>query len=110
MNVSVISGRVSAKPIESRLATGQYAATFDVVTKCNQGKLVVPVNWVTAVRPMVAEADEVVVVGRIRRRFFQSPGGLQSRTELLADAVVAQRRKAAVRKIVDSAARELRAQ
>lgn len=108
MNVAVISGQVLAKPVERRLGSGEYATAFDVVTEGAEGRLTVPVNWVTTVRALVAEGDEIVVVGRVRRRFFQSGGSVQSRTELLADSVVAVRRKVAARKAIEGAIECLR--
>jgi single-strand DNA-binding protein len=46
--------------------------------------------------------EKVVVVGRVRRRFFQAGGTTQSRTEVVAEAVVparqAKRAQAAVEK------------
>jgi hypothetical protein len=108
MNVAVITGRVLAKPVERRLATGEYASAFDVVTEGPDGRLTVPVNWVTTVRSLVSEGDEVLVRGRVRRRFFQASGSVQSRTELLADAVVATRRKVATRKAIETVIEALR--
>ena len=32
--------------------------------------------------------DEVFILGRVRRRFFRTAGGTQSRTEVVADQVV----------------------
>jgi hypothetical protein len=32
--------------------------------------------------------EQVVVVGRVRRRFFRTTAGTQSRTEIVADTVV----------------------
>ncbi len=32
--------------------------------------------------------ERMLVVGRVRRRFFRSAGGTQSRTEVVAEAVV----------------------
>lgn len=107
MNVAVISGQVLAKPNERRLGSGEFATAFDVVTEGVEGRHTVPVNWVTTVRTLVSEGDEVVVVGKVRRRFFQAGGNVQSRTELLADSVVAVRRKAAVRKAVEAAVRAI---
>ena len=103
MNVAVVVGQVLSKPNERRLDSGEYATAFDVVTEGVEGRLTVPVNWVTTVRALVAEGDEVLVVGKVRRRFFQSSGHVQSRTEVLADSVVATRRKVAVRKALEAA-------
>ena len=102
MNVAVVVGQVLSKPNERRLDSGEYATAFDVVTEGVEGRLTVPVNWVTTVRALVAEGDEVLVVGKVRRRFFQSSGHVQSRTEVLADSVVATRRKVAVRKALEA--------
>lgn len=110
MNVAVISGQVLAKPVERRLGTGEFATAFDVATESADGRLTVPVNWVTTVAALVAEGDEVLVVGRVRRRFFQSGGSVQSRTEVLAESVIATRRKVAVRKALDTAIVSLREQ
>lgn len=108
MNVAVIRGCVLAAPNERRLGSGEFATAFDVVTESEVGRLTVPVNWVTSVKTLIAEGDDVVVVGRVRRRFFQSGGSVQSRTELLADSVVAARRKVAVRKAIDAALTDIR--
>ena len=104
MNVAVVAGQVLSKPSERRLESGEFATAFDVVTESDEGRLTVPVNWVTTVRSLVAEGDQVVVVGKVRRRFFQSSGQVQSRTEILAESVVASRRKVAVRKVLEGAA------
>jgi len=108
MNVAVVSGQVLNKPVERRLDSGEFATAFDVVTEGAEGRLNVPVNWVTTVRALVSEGDEILVVGRVRRRFFQSGGSVQSRTEVLADSVVAVRRKVAARKALEGAIESLR--
>jgi single-strand DNA-binding protein len=36
----------------------------------------------------MAKGNEVVVIGRVRRRFFKSAGSTQSRTEVVAETVV----------------------
>lgn len=104
MNVAVVAGHVLSKPSERRLDSGEYATAFDVVTEDQDGRFTVPVNWVTTVHSFVTEGDEVVVIGKVRRRFFQSSGHVQSRTEVLADSVLASRRKVAVRKALARAA------
>ena len=42
-----------------------------------------PAAWVEALEP----GDEIVVVGRVRRRFFRAGGATASRVELEADVV-----------------------
>ncbi len=103
MNVAIIRGRVLGRPNERRLGSGEFASAFDVVTEDDEGRLTVPINWVTTVKALVSEGDDVVVVGRVRRRFFQAGGSVQSRTEVLADTVVATRRKVAARKAIERA-------
>lgn len=103
MNVVVIQGVVLSVPQERVLGTGERATSFDVVTEGPAGRLTVPVNWVTTVPTLLVEGDEVVVVGQVRRRFFQSGGSVQSRTEVLASTVLPRRRRAAVRKAIEAA-------
>jgi len=107
MNIAVVYGVVLAKPVERVLATGEFATAFDVVTESDDGRFTVPVNWVTTVKSLVCEGDELLVVGRVRRRFYQSGGSVQSRTELLASEVLPARRKAAQKKALISASEEI---
>ena len=102
MNIAVINGTVMSRPVERTLGTGEVATSFDVVTESTNGRLTVPVNWVTTVSTLLAEGDEVVAVGSVRRRFFQSGGAVQSRTELLASTVLPARRKAAIRRVLEA--------
>ena len=44
------------------------------------------------------EETEVVVVGRVRRRFFRSGGATQSRTEVVAERVARPRQAKRVRR------------
>ncbi|HLG92942.1 MAG TPA: hypothetical protein VKY15_08200, partial [Acidimicrobiales bacterium] len=72
----------------------------------------VPVVWPGA--PAIAEAldagEAVVVAGRVRRRFFTAAGQTQSRTELVADAVVPQRRAASASGLLRGAVSRLLAE
>jgi hypothetical protein len=59
----------------------------------------VPVVWYDA-PASAADRDvdeQVLVVGRVRRRFFRARGTTQSRTEVVAEAVVPMRQKARAR-------------
>jgi single-strand DNA-binding protein len=51
--------------------------------------------------------QELLVTGRVRRRFFRAGGVTQSRTEVVADRVVPTRRRAAVRRAVEAAAERI---
>ncbi len=104
-NVVVLIGRL-ARPAEIRqLPSGDRLVAFEVtVDRPGERAETVPVVWVGA--PASAgdhDVDEqVLVVGRVRRRFFRAGGGTQSRTEVVADAVMnarhAKRVAAAIRR------------
>lgn len=68
-----------------------------------------PVAWLDP--PSTAETldvgDEVVVVGRVHRRFFRAGGATQSRTEVSADLVVRARQRSRVRRALTEAASSL---
>jgi len=90
-NVVVLIGRL-ARPAEMReLPSGDRLVAYEVtVDRPGERAETVPVVWVGA--PASAgdhDVDErMLVVGRVRRRFFRSGGGTQSRTEVVAEAVV----------------------
>ena len=92
MNVAAIRGQL-ARPAEERaLPSGERLVTYEVtVVRPGERAETVPVVWFAA--PARAAdldvGDEVVVIGRVRRRFFRTAGGgTQSRTEVVADTVV----------------------
>jgi len=49
--------------------------------------------------------EEVLVVGRVRRRFFRTPSGTQSRTEVVAEQVVLRRHAKKVAAAIERAHR-----
>jgi single-strand DNA-binding protein len=68
----------------------------------------VPIAWndpTSAQLGVLIPGAEVVVVGTVRRRFFRVGGATQSRTEVVADAVIPARRhkrvSAALREAAD---------
>jgi hypothetical protein len=68
----------------------------------------VPVSWPDPpARSTLSAGDEVVVLGRTRRRFFHSGGATASRTEILADRVVPVRQRARCAAAFDEAADRL---
>jgi len=113
-NVAVLIGRL-ARPAEPRdLPSGDRLVQYEVTIPSQTGRAEsVPVVWFDA--PASAEdydVDErVVVVGRVKRRFFQAGGRTQSRTEVVADAVVparqAKRARAALERAVQSLATDV---
>jgi len=107
MNVTMLSGRLSRPPEERSLPSGDRVVAYDV-TIANPGERAdtVPVVWhdPPAAALKVQAGDDVVVVGRVRRRFFRTPGGTQSRTEVVADAVVNARQAKRCQSLLDKAA------
>ncbi|RMH83819.1 MAG: hypothetical protein D6683_02075 [Actinomyces sp.] len=99
VNLVVLRGTLSSPPRRRRLASGSSLDAYEVTTAeavsradddgpAAVGRLSVPVVWFDARRPpRLAAGDEVVVVGRVRRRFYRAGGSTVSRTEVVADVV-----------------------
>jgi single-strand DNA-binding protein len=90
MNVSIVRGTVSRPPESRVLESGSTVLSCDVVVRSTGKAESVPVSWFDppARATKLREGDEVLVTGRIRRRFYRSAGRTQSRTDLVADTVV----------------------
>lgn len=94
LNVAVVAGTLSSPPQERVLPSGGRIVSYEVTVRHGSGPAdTVPVAW--ADPPAAAlgfdTGDDVIVVGRVRRRFFRAGGATSSRTEVVADAVVAAR-------------------
>ena len=111
-NVVVLAGRL-ARPAEVReLPSGDRLVAFEITVARDGARAEsVPVVWFEA--PATAadhDVDEqVVVVGRVRRRFFRAGGSTQSRTEVVADAVLGARQGKRVRAAVEAAVDKVQA-
>jgi single-strand DNA-binding protein len=106
MNVCILQGRLTRPPEQRVVGGGRSLVTYEVaVDRSEGGAESVPVVWEGA--PAVAvDLDveaEVVVVGRVRRRWFRSGGATQSRTEVVAEGVVPRRATKRVAKLVGDA-------
>jgi single-strand DNA-binding protein len=106
MNVCIIQGRITRPPEHRVAGDGRSMVTYEVAAeRPGGGTESVPVVWEAA--PAVAvdlDVDaEVVVVGRVRRRWFRSGGATQSRTEVVATGVVPRRAAKRVAKLVRDA-------
>lgn len=91
MNLTVLRGRLRRAPETRNLASGEQVAGYDlVVGRTDQRPEPVPVVWHDPPAAALAldVGDEVVVVGRVRQRFFRTAAGTQSRTEVVADVIV----------------------
>ena len=99
MNFVVLRGRLTRPAALRSLPSGDQLVTLEVsVPRTDERAETAPVVWRDA-PAAAADLDvdeEVVVVGRVRRRFFRAGGATQSRTEVVADVVVptAQTRRA----------------
>lgn len=107
-NAVVLIGRLGRPPERRELPTGQQLVAYELVID-RPGAPVeqIPVVWVDAPAgvPDFGADKRVLVVGRVRRRFFRADGGTQSRTEVVADEVVdsqdIERANAAMRRVQD---------
>lgn len=111
-NVCVVTGSLVHPPEVRTLASGELVANLEVrVLAGDDPPQVVPVACPRPDPAVVAlpAGSAVVVRGRVRRRFFRSAGRTQSRTEVLADAVVPARQRARVRRLLAEVAEALRA-
>lgn len=105
MNVVVLQGKLS-RPPEARELRENVLLTYEVTTRDEEGKAATaPVVWFDppATAWQLDTDDDVTVVGEVRRRFFRSNGRTQSRTEVIATAVVPSRRRAQVSRAVEGA-------
>lgn len=105
-NVVVLRGVLSRDPQRRELPSGDQLAALEVTVRREaieagadrQKAESVPVAWFDppAALARMAAGDEVVVVGRVRRRFFRAGAATLSRTEVVADRVVPARSTAKV--------------
>lgn len=96
MNVVILRGRLSRPPQSRALPSGDIVIAYEVtVPRPGQRAETVPVAWLEAPASAadLAVDEEVVVVGRVRRRFFRAGGSTQSRTEVAAERVVPTRHR-----------------
>lgn len=111
-NVAVIRGSLQNEPLVRDLPGGGVVVQFDVTTRVGSDgrttNVSVPIAWNDPTSPqrvVLVPGAEVVVVGTVRRRFFRVAGATQSRTEVVADAVIPARRhkrvSAALREAAD---------
>jgi single-strand DNA-binding protein len=113
-NLAVIRGTVPNEPQARDLPAGGVVVQFDVATRIEtdgrEAKVTVPIAWndpTTAQLGVVVAGADLVVVGTVRRRFFRVGGSTQSRTEVVADAVIPARRHKRVAAALSDVARRL---
>ena len=105
LNLAVVRGTVSSPPEVRVLPSDTKLVQLQVTTRLLEETLSMPVScfgpagWVEDLEP----GDEIVVVGRVRRRFFRAGGATASRVEVEAEFVARatdrRRVRAAVRRV-----------
>lgn len=107
-NVVVLRGRLARDPVSRELPSGSVLVRYEVTTRVlGEPTATAPVSWVDPPRPpTLAAGDEVVVVGRIHRRFYRAGGATMSATEVVASRVL---RPAAARSVERALARAVAA-
>jgi len=110
MNVVVLRGTLPRAPEVRDLPGGGQVVAFDLAVVGGDGTPArVPVAWSAPDRTLAALASgvEVLVTGEVRRRFFRAGGATQSRTEVVAAAVVPTRRPRGVASALEAARQAL---
>ncbi len=104
-NLAVVCGALSSDPVVRELPSGDVVHTYEVTVRSPDG----PADTIPVARfggrrqPSLRAGDEVVVTGRVRRRFFRAGGTTASRTEVVADAVIPARQQSRARAAVERA-------
>lgn len=105
LDLAVLVGTLSSDPVEQTLPSGSVLLRYEVTVRDRAPADTVPVAWVDPRRPpALAVGDRVVVVGRVRRRFFRAGGATRSATEVLATSVSRPRSTSAARAALAQAA------
>lgn len=89
MNIVVLTGALSSDPRPAELPSGTVRWALELTTATEAGLVSVPVAWHGSLPGGTWRAGtRLVVAGSVRRRFFRAAGATQSRTEVLASALV----------------------
>ena len=105
-NIVILRGRLSRMPEHRVLASGSVLLTADLTICPIEGSSeTVPVVWFDppAQALRLDDGDDVVAIGRVRRRFFRSAGATLSRTEVVASSITTARSSARIRAAVAAA-------
>ncbi len=111
-NLVLIRGTLPHEAQHRELPSGAVVVQFDVTTVIDgsSSTVSVPIAWH---EPSAAQAAllvgglDVLVMGTVRRRFFRVGGATQSRTEVVADAVIPTRRRKQIADVLRHSAERL---
>lgn len=87
MNTVVLRGSLSSEPRLKTLSSGSVLVTWEVTTAVGGARVSAPVVWFDppASNGTIAEGDEVVILGYVRRRYFSGANGTISSTEVVGE-------------------------
>jgi single-strand DNA-binding protein len=105
-NLSVLVGALSRDPELRQLPSGDQVLSLELTVRPDgRPAESVPLSWPAAPAHATrwSAGEELLVIGRVRRRFFRAGGSTQSRTEVVVAAAVPTRRPAAAGKALRSA-------
>lgn len=103
LNLAVLRGTLSSAPREQVLASGDRLVSLELTARSTAGPAdSVPVAWfgAPAKLPVWDAGQELLVIGKVRRRFFRTATGTASRTEVVASSVLPTNRRAAIDKAI----------
>jgi len=109
-NLVVLRGFIRRNPEFRVLASGDELMSLDLTVRSGEAPAEsVPVVWPNPAAAAVKfiEGDDVVVVGRIRRRFFRTGGSTATRTEVHADKILSARSGVRIRSVLEPRVEDL---
>lgn len=110
LNGVVLSGTLAAEPEHRQLPSGSHVCALQLtVPRPGTRADTVPVSLFDppATVADLRKGQAVVVIGRVRRRFYRGDGGTRSRTDVVADTVVPATHRRRVAAAVDRHRRAL---
>ena len=105
-NVTVLVGHLGRAPEVRTLPSGDRVLSLELsIRPSGAAAESVPIAWYDPPEPAVLwiAGEELLVVGRTRRRFYRAQGCTQSRTEVVATSVTPTRKAAAARRALVTA-------
>ena len=109
-NLVILVGVLSRDAELRTLPSGDHLVALELTVRSDgaPGESV-PVAWPDGPESAASweAGEELLVTGRVRRRYFRAGGATQSRTEVVASRVVPTRRRATAGKALAAAVEEL---
>jgi single-strand DNA-binding protein len=105
-NLTILVGVLSRNAELRTLPSGDHLLALELTVRPEGAHAEsVPVAWPSSPASAAAwqAGEELLVTGRVRRRWFRAGGSSQSRTEVVASRIVPTRRRAAAGKALDAA-------